>query len=326
VGFFTFFAEISSISMFFGITLFLGLKKRDFRSVAQIVTGSFFGVTLEFFNVLLIESYTYSTQFWIQIGSPPGNIPIVIGLSWGLIIWACMEVSNRINLKEWSRPALDGLLALTIDLSMDTIAIRLDGGFWIWKDIPLDPFPSINGFFGVNYGNFVGWFLVVLIFSILMRFEQRVLQDKSSVTLSVIYFCISPFLAYILLYVSLSIIPFPIIFLFYDYVADHPEAPPQLILLLVLVYVLVLAIITQLIAIIRAKPEIQKDLDWILIFIFMSYHLIYIPFYFMAGLFIKAPLILPLAFLMLIIDILIHWLILDMEKFGKQISKLILVK
>lgn len=312
--------------MFLVITLFLGLKKRDFRSVAQIVTGSFFGVTLEFFNVLLIESYNYSTQFLIQVGSPPGNIPIVIGLSWGLIIWACMGVSNRINLKEWSRPALDGLLALTIDLSMDTIAIRLDGGFWIWKDIPLDPFPSINGFFGVNYGNFVGWFLVVLIFSILMRLEQKIFQNRNSVAISIIYFCISPFLAYILLYISLSIVPFPIIFLFYNYVADHPEAPPQLILLLVLVYVLLFAIITQLIAIRKAKPQIQKDVDWILIFIFMSYHLIYIPFYFMAGLFIEAPLIFFLAFLMLIIDILIHWLIFDREIFRDQISKLILVK
>ncbi|MFX0181789.1 MAG: carotenoid biosynthesis protein [Candidatus Hodarchaeota archaeon] len=326
MGFFTIFAEISSISMFLVITLFLGLKKRDFRSVAQIVTGSFFGVTLEFFNVLLIESYNYSTQFLIQVGSPPGNIPIVIGLSWGLIIWACMGVSNRINLKEWSRPALDGLLALTIDLSMDTIAIRLDGGFWIWKDIPLDPFPSINGFFGVNYGNFVGWFLVVLIFSILMRLEQKIFQNRNSVAISIIYFCISPFLAYILLYISLSIVPFPIIFLFYNYVADHPEAPPQLILLLVLVYVLLFAIITQLIAIRKAKPQIQKDVDWILIFIFMSYHLIYIPFYFMAGLFIEAPLIFFLAFLMLIIDILIHWLIFDREIFRDQISKLILVK
>jgi hypothetical protein len=56
---------------------------------------------------------------------------------------------------------LDALFALNIDLSMDTIAIRL--GFWNW---------AINlhsQFFGVPYGNFWAWFWVVFSFSAGLR-------------------------------------------------------------------------------------------------------------------------------------------------------------
>ncbi len=61
------------------------------------------------------------------------------------------------------RPVLDALLALTIDLSMDAIAIRL--GFWTWG--------AAGPWFGVPLSNFYVWFVVVLGYSLLVRLGRR---------------------------------------------------------------------------------------------------------------------------------------------------------
>lgn len=86
-------------------------------------------------------------------------IPLCIGVSWGMIIYTAMETSDRFALPWYLRPILDALLALTIDLSMDAIAIRL--GFWTWG--------QAGPWFGVPLGNFYAWLIVVLGFSLLLR-------------------------------------------------------------------------------------------------------------------------------------------------------------
>ena len=60
---------------------------------------------------------------------------------------------------------LDGLLALSIDLSMDAIAIRL--GMWDWGD------GFDYQYFGVPYNNFWAWFWVVFSFSFSLRMLSR---------------------------------------------------------------------------------------------------------------------------------------------------------
>ncbi|MFX0064827.1 MAG: carotenoid biosynthesis protein [Candidatus Hermodarchaeota archaeon] len=324
MGLFTLYVELTAFVLFLAIVLFLGLRKKDYRAVMQILSSSLFGVTLEYMNVRVAETYSYSTQFFIQFGNAPGNIPIVIGLSWGLIIYACMQVSDQIGLPEWSRAFLDGLLGLTIDLSMDTIAIRLDGGFWTWTDIPLEPLPTLNSFFGVNYGNLTGWFYVVAIFSILLRFERTILQDQEKFQFSKIitlaYFCIIPFFAYFSLLLAFSISTLPIAWIFgYTPGINGSNQLPQWIALLIFSVVLLLAIITQIVAIFQSRPKIEKDVNWISIVVFMNLHLTYLGFYLLAGIFWEAPLILVLGISMLVIDVFIHWMILDVKRLREQI-------
>lgn len=292
----------------------------------QILAGSLFGVILEYMNVRVAETYTYSTQFFIQFGYAPDNIPIVIGLSWGLIIYACVQISDQVGLPEWSRPFLDGLLALTIDLSMDTIAIRLDGGFWTWTDIPLESLPTLNSFFGVNYGNFIGWFYVVIIFSFLLRFEQNILQDQEKFPLSKIltlaYFCIIPFLGYVVLLFAFSISTFPVAWIFgYSVDIDGSRRLPQWIVVLIFSIILLLALITQIVAIFQSRPKTEKDVNWIPIIVFMNLHLTYLGLYLLAGIFWEAPLILALGISMLVVDVFIHWSILDVKRLKEQIWK-----
>jgi len=313
MGIYTIFFELTSVVMFIGIIGILGLKRKDYWSILTIISGSLFGITLEFANVFIADSYNYSTEFLIQIGSAPLNIPICIGLSWGLIIWACMNVSNRFKIPIWARVLLDGLLALTIDLSMDTIAIRIEGGLWTWKGIPLEPIPTLNSFFGVNYGNFTGWFYVVVIFSLLLRMEEHFIREKINKWISFIYFGIIPFFAYIPLYFLLMNSSNPILWLL-DIEVSGPHDFPQFVALLTFLYIIVGVILVLLLVFIKFRPTIQKEFDPITIYIFMSFHVTFIFIYLIGGFFSEAPMILLLATLMVIIDIAIHWLILDKEK------------
>jgi hypothetical protein len=124
--------------------------------VWQLVAGVLFGVLLEYGTIQQLHSYSYG-RFLVMIG----DVPLPIGVAWGCIVYSARLFSDASNLPAWARPLLDGLLALNIDLSMDTIAIRL--GFWNW---------AINHnsqFFGVPYANFWAWFWVVASFSAGLR-------------------------------------------------------------------------------------------------------------------------------------------------------------
>jgi hypothetical protein len=76
-----------------------------------------------------------------------------------------MEFSDASSLPYWTRPVLDGLLALNIDLALDAIAIRL--GFWDWgQGLEFQ-------YFGVPYANFWAWFWVIFFFSLGYRLLAR---------------------------------------------------------------------------------------------------------------------------------------------------------
>src|SRR6476659_5435776 len=120
-----------------------------------LVAGMIYGVLLEYGAIATFHAYVYG-HFLIMIF---GAVPLCIGVSWGMIIYTAMETSDRFALPWYLRPILDALLALTIDLSMDAIAIRL--GFWTWG--------QAGPWFGVPLGNFYAWFIVVLSFSLLLR-------------------------------------------------------------------------------------------------------------------------------------------------------------
>ena len=96
----------------------------------------------------------------------------VIALAWAIIIGTSMKITDFSNVSRNSKPFLDTLLALTIDLSMDVIAIRIDAGLWNWK-IKLSNTINYDSFIGVRYGNFIGWYFIVLIFSYLIRFGRE---------------------------------------------------------------------------------------------------------------------------------------------------------
>jgi uncharacterized membrane protein len=74
------------------------------------------------------------------------------------MIYSVRPYSDATNLPEWARPFLGALLVLSIDLSLDAVAIRLGMGNW-GRGLQ-------SQYFGVPYANFWAWFWVcILVFS-----------------------------------------------------------------------------------------------------------------------------------------------------------------
>lgn len=121
-------------------------------NLLRLLAGILFGVTLELATIRQLHAYQYG-RFLIMVL----DVPLCIGVAWGCILYSAMEFSNASSLPYWTRPVLDGLFALNIDLALDAIAIRL--GFWDWgQGLEFQ-------YFGVPYANFWAWFWVIFFFS-----------------------------------------------------------------------------------------------------------------------------------------------------------------
>ena len=98
-------------------------------------------------------------------------------LAWGYILATSRTLTDRLRLKRWARPFCDALLTLLIDVSLDVVAIRLH--FWSWRGIG-----RREGFFGVPADNFLGWLLVSLSFSTLVRGLDSPLFTRSVIKIA----------------------------------------------------------------------------------------------------------------------------------------------
>jgi len=147
------------LAALFGLCLRHALRSGWARAW-QLAAGVVFGVLLEAITIQQLHAYHYG-HFLIMLG----EVPLMVGVGWGVIIYSARVFSDATNLPEWARPLLDGLLALNIDLAMDALAIRL--GLWDWGH------GLTWQFFGVPFANFWAWFWVVFSFSVGVRALAR---------------------------------------------------------------------------------------------------------------------------------------------------------
>jgi uncharacterized membrane protein len=144
--------------------------KRGSSHVSYLFGGVLFGLLLEYVNVISNMGYVYG-KFMIMFGTAPKDIPLCIGVGWGVIMYSARLLTDRLGLSLWASVALDAILAINIDLSMDTVAYRLHMWHWNWAGTGRDPL--IADWFGVPFGNFFGWLLVVFFYSSFSRLLER---------------------------------------------------------------------------------------------------------------------------------------------------------
>ena len=152
------FLEAATVALF-GMLL-LHAARRGVRPLIELLTAAVYGVALEWGDILLFGTYSYSPHFFLAAGP----VPIVIGLCWGMIIYGAMRYSDQLGLPVWAAPFADAIWAIVLDLAFDAIAIRLEIGTW---RIPLH-----DGYFGVPAGNFNAWLYVALGFSAWTRWAR----------------------------------------------------------------------------------------------------------------------------------------------------------
>jgi len=266
--------ELLTFGLFFGIVGYL-ISVEEWRKIQEIMSGVLFGVVLEFVNIFLFENYFYHVDFLIQIGAPPINIPIVIGVGWGIILYAVLEISDRFtSMPGIFRILFATLLGLAIDLSMDTIAIRLDEGFWIWQDIVIDNRITVDGALGVNWGNYYGWFWVLFIINMLIRIERQKIADDNHLLLIGVTI-LNPVIATLLLQGSYYLI-LPII----KWTGNFAVGTLLVIFLALLILVIYL---------VRRRPAIKRKRSWLALLLFAYMHLYFLVGFFVAGIFQEIP-------------------------------------
>ena len=141
-------------SVFFLVAGWLAYR-RGRLPLLELVSAATFGLLLEEGDQLIFETYHYSPDFLLTID----RAPLVIGLTWALIIAGAMRITDALGVRRRYAPFVDSMLAISLDLGFDAIAIRM--GLWTWRDIgPTD------GWFGVPAGNFYAWLFVTLAFSL----------------------------------------------------------------------------------------------------------------------------------------------------------------
>ncbi|HEY2580405.1 MAG TPA: carotenoid biosynthesis protein [Mucilaginibacter sp.] len=166
-----------SMYLLFVACLIYAIKQGP-RDVLYLLGGLAFGLMLEYMEVML-SNYTYG-RFTAMLGKAPRDIPFCIGMGWGIIMYTARLFSDRLGLTLLACAALDTLLALNIDLSMDTVAYRLHMWHWDWSGTKLNPLTA--QWFGIPYGNFIGWQTVVFCYSAFSRvFEKRIMKHKASI-------------------------------------------------------------------------------------------------------------------------------------------------
>lgn len=142
-------------------------------SFAYLLGGLGFGLLLEYVNVTTNAGYRYG-QFWVMFGVAPNDIPLCIGTGWAIIIYTSRLISDALGMPLWTAAALDALLAINIDLSMDVVAYRLHMWHWDWESRGPQYNLLSSQWFGVPYGNFYGWLCVVFFYSSFARLLERV--------------------------------------------------------------------------------------------------------------------------------------------------------
>ena len=297
--------EIGSVIAF---TFIVARKiyQRDYTRLFELASCTVFGLILEIGNTYLAHTYSYSSNFLINLA----HVPIAIGLGWAVIIYSAMLLSDQYNIPWRLRPFMDALTAVILDLAMDTVAIRL--GFWHWTT-------GLNQeWYGVPFENLVGWIFVVLSFSFLIRFI-RTLNHRRLMTK--ILMVLSPFLSYIGLLLGLivfsviAILPYQInnwtTLLQFSYIRDlsilaNPQVELWKLILITIMMTELIHIVTW--SLIKYRDKFIRSFDLISFAALTGIHIFFAVALFTSGLYRQMPILVLLCAAALAIHLFIHFL------------------
>lgn len=290
----------------YGIIVAREVYQKNWLRLWEIVACTLFGLILEIGNTYLAHSYFYSSNFFVRIF----NVPLVIGFGWAVIIYCAMLLSDQYKIKWYWRPFLDALTVLSLDLAMDAVAIRL--GFWRWL-IPMNA-----EWYGVPFENLIGWLLVALSFSFLIRFI-RTLNPKRYLTRALML--ASPILAYLGLSIGLTLfslvalMPYAInnwsLWLKFNYKPDitilyNPQVQLWKLIILVVLVVQLLNIVVWIM--VKYRRNYLQVWDLMAFVILSVMHLFFLLALFVSGLAKEEPILVALSLAMIIAHGLLHGL------------------
>jgi hypothetical protein len=185
--------EIAVVASF-GVAA-LAAYRRGRLPFYELLSAAVFGILLEEGDQLMFETYHYSSDWLLMID----RAPVGIGLTWALILAGAMRITDALGVRRRYAPFVDAVLAISLDLAFDAIAIRM--GLWTWRGIGPE-----QAWFGVPAGNFYAWLFVALGFSLVTRWLRDVVARQPNRAWQQL---LVPIPAYVILVIGL--IPFIIL-------------------------------------------------------------------------------------------------------------------
>jgi carotenoid biosynthesis protein len=282
-------------ALFFALAAWLALR-RGRMPFLELASAAMFGLLLEEGDQLIFGTYEYAPGFVLAID----RAPLVIGLTWALIIAGAMRITDALGVRRRWAPFVDGVLAIMLDLAFDAIAIRI--GLWTWRDHATGtPLSSEAAWFGVPAGNFYAWLFVTLGFSLLTRWlRERAPRDSGMEWLQLLV----PIPAFGIL--LLSLVPFTILQPMVD-----PTPGGGMVLFLITFAVFLAAAAWSVFGPDRgrANGEATAILDLRLTFLTRTaIHLFFLAALVVSGLALELPVILGVAAGLLAVEVPLAWL------------------
>ena len=164
-----------------GILLFNIFKNKNYKELGLLISGALAGFSLELLAVRLTDIYHYSNDFFISVGFRHYQFPFFGGLMWGGITVCALRLSRKFSLNNLMTALLAGWIIVSMDLLLDVVAIRLDGGFWVWDGRPINLDINHHMFMSVIWVNFLGYMFEVpaIVYMTLKAYEKD--SDQSRV-------------------------------------------------------------------------------------------------------------------------------------------------
>lgn len=275
------------------ILCFINAFKRGLSHMCYLLGGLLFGLLLEYINVISNMGYVYG-KFLIMFGKAPLDIPLWIGIGWSIIMYTSRLFTDSFRLPLWTSVALDTLLAINIDLSMDTVAYRLHMWHWNWSNTGSNPLTS--DWFGIPYGNFFGWLMVVFFYSSTYRLLERafVAQTKRMLLKTILVPVGSVAFSQIALYIMLVYVD---AFLYEQFGISSMHRVVSFLIILLLIAG---------IGWIKKKPIRHTSIPLVCFLVPLWFHLFFFTWLFIGKFYLETPWLLFTACINLVLGVSVH--------------------
>jgi len=161
------FALIQALNYLLFVVVLVHAWRQAHHQAIVMVAAVIFGYVVEYTQVTNASGlpggapYAY-TQALVAL---PGPVPLGVVLSWGLVLFLVLRTVGALGAPLALRPIVAGLLAVALDFVTDPAFVALD--FWSWKDA------AQPGWYGIPGYNFVGWFVIVASYTLVLELAWR---------------------------------------------------------------------------------------------------------------------------------------------------------
>lgn len=135
------------------------IRKRDFNSLFTFGSAALVGFVMELLAVAVTDIYYYNPDFYLNLGFEPKQFPVFGGFMWGGLTVYGIKLAQKLKWDRIRTALAAGMFIVTMDILLDVVAIRLDGGFWVWVGKEISLGIDQHTFMSVIWVNFLGYMI-----------------------------------------------------------------------------------------------------------------------------------------------------------------------